>query len=96
MPLSGKGAFQKLLTWLAFAVLPFTLEQLWEAIAIKLDTDCIDDEFRLRSPEDILSLGNSLIIMAQYGEHVKLAHLSVRDYLMSDTIHQDREVFQFL
>jgi len=65
--------------------MPLTLEELWEAIAIERDTAFIDDESRLRGPQDILYLGRSLINVSTEG-YVRLAHLSVRDYLLSATI----------
>jgi hypothetical protein len=68
--------------WLAFSFLPLTLEQLWEAVAIEFGTLEIDDDSRLQSPQDLLSLGHSLISVNSDG-HVCLAHLSVRDHLLS-------------
>lgn len=85
---------QKILAWLSFAVTPLTLLQLWEALAIEKDSDRIDDECRLRSPQDILDLGHSLVTVTSNG-YVMLAHLSVRDYLLSEEIKQDAETSRF-
>ncbi|KAI8686537.1 NACHT domain-containing protein [Fusarium keratoplasticum] len=76
---------KKIMTWLAFSCVPLTLPQLWEALAIEKGENTIDDESRLRSPQDILLLGNSLIAVSPDG-HVALSHLSVRDYLVSTEI----------
>lgn len=85
---------QKILTWLAFSSIPLTLHQLWEALAIEEGCESIDEESRLRSPQDIITLGNSLITLASDG-HVMLAHLSVRDYLVSTEIGQHEETSKF-
>ncbi|RMJ16674.1 hypothetical protein CDV36_003668 [Fusarium kuroshium] len=76
---------RKIMTWLAFSSVPLTLHQLWEALAIEKGQKVIDDENRLRSPQDILLLGSSLISASPDG-HVALSHLSVRDYLVSSEI----------
>ncbi|RSL51984.1 hypothetical protein CEP53_008243 [Fusarium sp. AF-6] len=76
---------RKIMTWLAFSNVPLTLHQLWEALAIEKGQKVIDDENRLRSPQDILLLGSSLISASPDG-YVALSHLSVRDYLVSSEI----------
>ncbi|CAM1508622.1 Fc.00g054700.m01.CDS01 [Cosmosporella sp. VM-42] len=88
LPPSDVQLVRKTMTWLAFSVIPITLNQLWEALAIERGSGCIDDESRLRSPQDILILGHSLITVSSDG-HVMLAHLSVRDYLVSSEIKDD-------
>ena len=82
------------MTWLAFSCVPLTLPQLWEALAIEKGENVIDDESRLRSPQDILLLGNSLIAVSPDG-HVALSHLSVRDYLVSTEIRSDPKTAVF-
>src|SRR5947207_3760531 len=52
---------RRILLWLAFAVLPMTLDEVHEAIAIEHDLDHLDEESRLSSPRDILSLCSSLL-----------------------------------
>ncbi|KAK9792863.1 hypothetical protein SCARD494_06731 [Seiridium cardinale] len=95
IPLSDQAIFKNALTWLVFATEPLTIEQLWEAVAIEEGSSRIDEEARLRSTSDILVLGNSLITTAQEGKQVKLAHLSVRDYLLSASIVQDPSLSKF-
>lgn len=51
----------KVLSWLAFAFSPLTLEELWEAVAVEPGASNIDAKSRLRSPQDLLSLAHSLI-----------------------------------
>jgi hypothetical protein len=87
-------AFQRALTWLSFAIMPMTLQQLWEAIAIEPRSTCIDDEARLMTCEDIIGLGKSLISVTPDG-HVRLAHLSVRDYLRADSIRRHETLSKF-
>jgi hypothetical protein len=73
---------RKILLWLAFAVLPLTPEELHTAVAIEQDMDELDEDSLLRSPQDILSLCGSLVSLSEQG-HIRLAHLSVKDYLLS-------------
>jgi hypothetical protein len=73
---------RRILLWLAFAVLPLTLEELHTAIAIEQDKDGLDEDSLLSSPQDILTLCGSLISLSEQG-NVRLAHLSVKDYLVS-------------
>lgn len=80
--------FRKTLSWLAFSITPISLHQLWEALAIESGCTMIDDECRLRTPQDIVTAGRSLITLTPSG-FVTLAHLSVRDYLISPEIKQD-------
>jgi len=68
--------------WLAFAVLPLTLEQLHSAVAIEIGMYELDEESCLSSPQDILSLCGSLISLSSLGQ-IRLAHLSVKDFLLS-------------
>ncbi|KAH6894746.1 hypothetical protein B0T10DRAFT_481038 [Thelonectria olida] len=85
---------QKVLMWLSFSAVPITLHQLWEALAIEEDSDCIDEEARLMSPQEIMVLGNSLVTLSSDG-HVMLSHLSVRDYLVSSEISQNLKTARF-
>lgn len=82
------------MAWLSFSSIPLKLHELWEALAIETGRKDIDDECRLRSPQDILMLGNSLITVSTTG-YVMLAHLSVRDYVLSDEISQNPETAKF-
>jgi len=94
VPAAYVAVFLKALNWLAFAVVPLTLEQLWEAVAIERNTASIDEDSRLRGPHDVLELGKSLVRATAEG-HVGLAHLSVRDYLLSSKIRDNAAVSQF-
>ncbi|GKU07978.1 hypothetical protein FLAG1_07548 [Fusarium langsethiae] len=85
---------RKIMAWLSLSSIPLTLHQLWEALAIEKGRKYIDDEARLRSPQDILVLGNSLITVSSEG-YVMLSHLSVRDYLLSEEIGQDTKTAKF-
>jgi hypothetical protein len=66
---------------------PLSLSELHDAITIDPDLDYLDDEARLSSPEDILDLCSSLVNLTDGGV-VRLAHLSVKDYLLSKNIRQ--------
>ncbi|KAJ4421544.1 hypothetical protein N0V82_003682 [Gnomoniopsis sp. IMI 355080] len=86
---------RKMLVWLCFCTKGLSQQELREAIAIQHNASSIDEESQLRSTEDILELGNSLISVAQTQNQVVLAHLSVRDYLLSDSLQRDSRVGHF-
>jgi hypothetical protein len=73
------------LQWLVCDVTNLTLAELHECLAIEQDIDHIDEEAQLSSPMDIYDLCGSLITVTADGG-VILAHLSVKDYLLSDAI----------
>jgi len=78
---------RKVLLWLSFTVLPVTLEELHSAIAIEHDCEELDEDSCLSSAEEIIAVCGSLITVSTNGPgHVRLAHLSVKDYLLSEDI----------
>ena len=79
---------QRVLLCLAFAVMPLTLMELREAIAIEPENDSIDEESRLGSPQDILTIIGSLINVTEE-DHIRLAHLSIREYLTSPRLREN-------
>lgn len=85
---------RKMLLWLAFSVLPLSLEQVHEAIAIEIGTTNLDEDCRLSNPQDILSLCGSLITISD-DESLSLAHLSVKDYLLSANIKDNADVSMY-
>ncbi|KAH8759301.1 hypothetical protein BGZ57DRAFT_944325 [Hyaloscypha finlandica] len=78
-------AVRQTLHWLVCDVSPFTFAELYESLAIEQDMDHIDEEAQLSGPVDIYDMCGSLIAFTAEGE-VILAHLSVKDYLLSDSI----------
>ena len=85
---------RRILLWLSFTVLPLTLKELHTAAAVELSLDELDDEACLNSSEDILYMCGSLVSVSEQG-HIRLAHLSVRDYLLSSEIRQSNSVSAF-
>jgi len=73
------------LQWLVCDVTALTPIELYECLAIEQDMDHIDEEAQLSSPMDICDLCGSLISVTEEGG-VILAHLSVKEYLLSDAI----------
>lgn len=73
---------RRVLLWVSFAVTPLTLKELHTAIAIEVDMDYLDEESLLHDPSDILSLVSGLISITELG-YVTIAHMSVKDYLLS-------------
>lgn len=73
---------RRVLLWVSFAAAPLTLKELHTAIAIETDMDYLDEESLLHDPSDILSLVSGLIAITDKG-YVTIAHMSVKDYLLS-------------
>jgi hypothetical protein len=73
------------LRWLVCDISTLTLAELYECLAIEDNMDHIDEESQLSSPMDICDLCGSLITVTAE-DQVILAHLSVKDYLLSDAI----------
>lgn len=86
---------RKMLMWLSFCTTRLTREELREALAIQPHASEIDEDAQLTSVEDLLGLGNSLVNISQRGKGVELAHLSVRDYLLSGSLAGDSRASYF-
>ncbi|KAM0802159.1 ankyrin repeat-containing domain protein, partial [Usnea florida] len=91
----------KLLQWLTFSARPLRLEEFVETFAIDTNkTPRFDPERRLPEPRDVLTLCSSLITLSGHDDddsdgesdtgssfaYVRLAHFSVKEYLVSDRI----------
>ncbi|KAH7323578.1 hypothetical protein BKA65DRAFT_71178 [Rhexocercosporidium sp. MPI-PUGE-AT-0058] len=76
---------KQILQWLVCDVSTLSLRDLHEALAIEPGLDHIDEESQLSSEMDILDMCGSLVTVTA-SEDVVLAHLSVKDYLLSSTI----------
>jgi hypothetical protein len=87
VPKADVSLVRKILLWLSFTVLPLTLEELHSAIAIEQGSEELDHDSCLASTSDILGMCGSLITVSEEG-YVQLAHLSVKDYLVSDEIRE--------
>ncbi|KAH0563190.1 hypothetical protein GP486_002236 [Trichoglossum hirsutum] len=87
--------------WLAFSDRPLRVEELAEAVVIKPQADLpCDPEERLADPHDILQILSSLVVTStrkrqlsvdgwlepEEVEEIRLAHFSVKEYLVSDRV----------
>ncbi|RYC64329.1 hypothetical protein CHU98_g1861 [Xylaria longipes] len=78
-----------LLKWLAFSKYPLGVEELAEIFILDADrVVAFDEAERLLKPEDCLRYTSSLVVIQDSwrGPVARLAHFSVREYLMSDRI----------
>ncbi|KAF7506336.1 hypothetical protein GJ744_011909 [Endocarpon pusillum] len=86
----------KILQWLTYSVRPLRLEEVAEVIAIDVEeSPRFDPEKRLPEPRDILTICSSLISLeekafANAQVIVRLAHFSVKEYLVSERIRHGR------
>ncbi|XXG97511.1 hypothetical protein Hte_003816 [Hypoxylon texense] len=85
---------RRVLLWVSFAATPLTLKELHTAIAIEADMDYLDEESLLHDPNDILSLVSGLISITELG-YVTIAHMSVKDYLLSPHIRHSQMASSF-
>ncbi|KAI1766827.1 hypothetical protein GGR53DRAFT_180620 [Hypoxylon sp. FL1150] len=85
---------RRVLLWVSFAAMPLTLKELHTAIAIETDMDYLDEESLLHDPNEILSLVSGLITISDQG-HITIAHMSVKDYLLSPKTRQSQMASSF-
>ncbi|MCJ1387629.1 hypothetical protein MMC18_000472 [Xylographa bjoerkii] len=90
----------KILQWLACSVRPLTIEEVAEVLAVNTEGyPRVDPDHRLRDPRDVLIICSSLVTIVastaydRYGskqpqkrQELRLAHFSVKEYLVSDRI----------
>lgn len=88
----------KILQWLAYSARPLRIEEVAEVIAVEINGNPrFDPENRLPEPRDILTICSSLVTTATSRvnshkgdtyeiEELRLAHFSVKEYLVSDRI----------
>lgn len=94
VPSADAHVVLRTLQWVTLSVTPLSLAQVSEAVAVEHGDLEIDDENRLISPDDILALCGSLVVRNEL-ETLKLAHLSVEEYLFSNGIREDPTVATF-
>jgi len=92
----------KILQWLVYSTRPMAIEEIAEVVAIDTEEDCrLDLENRLREPHDILTICSSLVTTTRSTvmegheryreiEELKLAHFSVKEYLISDRMRNTK------
>ena len=74
---------------------PLTIEAFVDILALDINSPRkFDPDWRMPDPEDILRVCSSLITITSpeqgHNRYVKLAHSSIKDYLLSDTIPDGR------
>ena len=75
----------QILHWLAYSAQPLQIEEIVEVTAVDTENGPrFSEERRLSDPSDILTICSSLVTIE--AETVRLAHFSVKEYLMSDRI----------
>lgn len=84
------GSVRRLLQWLVKGTRSLSLDELSECIGMDLDeeTEAMDFDTVMTDPKDILTLCGSLVTLSSEG-HVSLAHYTVKEFLISDTIRDN-------
>lgn len=78
-----QGQVYMILLWLAFCVRPLRLAEVAEVLVLKPGASAISEQDRLFCDYDIATIACGLIRISNVDE-VRLAHYSVKEYLMSD------------
>ena len=89
----------KILQWLTYSAEPLKVEQLAEVVAVKIDgSPWFDCKARFPDQQDVIAICSSLVIIEDFYTNedgspsaspfyaVRLAHFSVKEYLVSDRI----------
>lgn len=76
------------LRWLVYNWSPMTLDQIMEGIAVEIGKTTIDHENKSNDPEDIMDVCRGLISMDNKSRKLRLAHFTVKEYLVSTDISQ--------
>ncbi|KAL1856206.1 hypothetical protein Plec18170_004075 [Paecilomyces lecythidis] len=76
------------LQFLTFSARPVTLAELAEIVAVKPGSSIFVDIDRLFEPSDVLLVCSSLVTCYNKGRWPRLAHYSVREYLVSERIRK--------
>jgi Ankyrin repeats (3 copies) len=95
----------RILQWLVYSARPLRIEEVVDVIAVDINDDPrFDLDRRLPDPRDILTICSSLVTTTMEtieqpsgtiaGDYVRLAHFSVKEYLVSKRI-QDGPAAQF-
>lgn len=101
-----KADVRAVLQWLSFSLRPLRLGEAAEAVAFDMSHATFDINRRLLNPLDILTMCSSLLVMNEtyyydyaYGRgrvpitELRLAHFTVKDYLISQSIQQSRHSY---
>ncbi|KAH6666209.1 hypothetical protein B0J14DRAFT_199342 [Halenospora varia] len=89
----------RILQWLVYSARPLCIEEAAEVVAIDIKQSQFDPENRLRDPRDLLTICSSLVTTvlvttesnngaSNETTELKLAHFSVKEYLVSDRIRE--------
>jgi ankyrin repeat protein len=75
-----------ILRWLTFSIRPMQLQEIAEATAVEPEYRRLDPDNRLFDSYDILTICSSLISLSDDTTELKLAHQSVKEYLLSERV----------
>lgn len=86
IPTMDRPIAREALMWLSFALRPMTLLALSEAAVLEDGDTTLNQDSRLRQPEVLLEICHGFIEHDTSSGEVKLAHSSVKEYLLSDHV----------
>jgi hypothetical protein len=93
IPTMDRKIAREILLWLSFAIRPMTIIELSEAAVLENSATTLSQDSRLHRPEVILEICHGFLEYDVVRSEVKLAHSSVRDYLLSDYAKSDGDSF---
>ena len=91
IPANDRPIAREALMWLSFSLRPLSLRELSEAAVLEPDDTTLNQDSRLREPEVLLEICHGFMshepsAPASGNGNVRLAHSSVRDYLLSEHV----------
>ncbi len=86
VPEADRTFLYEALSWLCVSLRPLTLSELCEAVVLELEDTAIDDTCRLHPKHQLLDLCRGLVFWDEDTDIVTLAHSSVRDFLVGQSV----------
>lgn len=93
IPVPDRTIAREVLLWLSFAVRPMTLVELSEAAILDESDTTLTQDSRLPNPKVVLEICHGFLEYDAATGKVKLAHASVREYLLSDSLRREGDSF---
>lgn len=93
IPDADRSIAREVLLWLSFAMRPLTIIELSEAAILEDSDTTLNQDSRLHEPEVLLEICHGFLEHDVDSGKVKLAHSSVRDYLVSEYARSDGKSF---
>lgn len=93
IPVRDRVIARNALLWTSFVTRPLTLLELSEAVILQDSDTSLDRDSRLCQPAIILEVCHGFLEHDARSDEVRLAHSSVKDYLLSQSVRNDDDAY---